>query len=261
MGDPLTIVTISDHETHKPLKLQGQWSERQVRFLLNDGVSSWTCFYNLDTDLDESRMSLLNLDEEQYFQNLKSALGTRTKESEFRYTFSNDRLTWAKEVPSMGKDFVVEYGQLEMTRVTESGELVKSLLDSYGKVLEELSASVERYKRLEQDYNDINSAFEDTCRLKAEMETNLYTKFALLLNEKKEYVRRVTGNEPSEDFGPKPSPEKISHSPTKTRTESLADFATRIRKNDNSDEERPAKKAMLDPAPGTSTDSFQEMEF
>uniref|UniRef100_A0A0A9YGW1 DNA repair protein XRCC4 n=2 Tax=Lygus hesperus TaxID=30085 RepID=A0A0A9YGW1_LYGHE len=256
MSSELTIVTIIDSSSGKVLKLQGKWTGNDVQLLINDGASSWTGRFNLD-EVEEETLSQLELERNQYLERMKSALGTTTVNSKYRYTFEDDSLMWAKIVTP---DFSVLHGRITFRPVAASshGELVRSLLDSYGSVLEELSESVARYNRLEREYQEINSSFEDCCRIKTEMESTLYTKFAMILNEKKEYVRRVTGEYPTENFGPKPSSDTKSCSSRDITTVSWEDFSKVVKRDASASGERPSKKLMLEPQASTSRDSLDD---
>lgn len=95
------------------------------------------------------------------------------------------------------------------------------------------------------------------------MESALYTKFALILNEKKEYVCRVTGQNPTESFGPKPVHSKPSESDMDDKnvaSVTLRDFSKMIKRDSSASGERPSKKQMIEQQPGPSWDR-EDMEF
>ncbi|KAF6202068.1 hypothetical protein GE061_004465 [Apolygus lucorum] len=257
MASELTIVTIIESSSGKVLKLQGKWIGNDVQILINDGASSWTGKFSLD-EVDDETLSELQLERDQYLERMKSALGTTTVNSKYKYTFEDDSLTWAKIVTP---DFHVLHGRISLIPVAASshGELVRSLLDSYGSVLEELSESVARYNRLEREYQEINSAFEDCCRIKTEMESTLYAKFAMILNEKKEYVRRVTGKQPTENFGPPLSSESKTETSRDATTVSWRDFSKVVKRDITDPGERPSKKPMLEPLASCSRDETMEL--
>lgn len=184
----------------KPHFLQISW-EKNIGFgfavILSDGLSAWSGkVSNEEVSKDAADMEM---EREKYVDELKKALTTGVEQtSKYIFDFSKDDLEddcYVFSYDKILKDVVFRLGSLKLRNVPNPVGVVTDLI-SYclndSAALRDQNEHLQRENnRLLSDWNDMQGQLEAWVRLKEELEQDLYTRFTLVLNEKKAKIRSL----------------------------------------------------------------------
>ncbi|NXR58937.1 XRCC4 protein, partial [Rhadina sibilatrix] len=140
----------------------------------------------------------IEMDREKYVEELRKALIAR-EESAGKYNFviSRDEQSRACHFSYERnlKDGSFRLGSLKLQEVPSSAEAVKELigycLDSLGNLQAKTEHLQRENERLVSNWSDVEKRLEKCVEAKEELEADLYSKFVLVLNEKKAKIRNL----------------------------------------------------------------------
>ncbi|XP_078539378.1 DNA repair protein XRCC4 [Lissotriton helveticus] len=184
----------------KPHFLQISW-EKDIGFgfavILSDGLSAWSGkVSNEEVSKDAADMEM---EREKYVDELKKALIKGTAQtSKYVFDFSKYDVEDDCYIFSYDKnlkDVVFRLGSLKLRNVPNPVRFVTDLI-SYclndSAALREQNEHLQRENnRLLSDWNDMQGQLEAWVRSKEELEQDIYTRFTLVLNEKKAKIRTL----------------------------------------------------------------------
>uniref|UniRef100_A0A8C3QT57 DNA repair protein XRCC4 n=1 Tax=Cyanoderma ruficeps TaxID=181631 RepID=A0A8C3QT57_9PASS len=164
--------------------------------LLSDCQCAWT---GTVSEADISREAAdIEMDREKYVAELRKALIAR-EESAGKYNFVISRdeqnktchFSYEKNL----KDGSFRLGSLKLQEVPSPAEMVKELicycLDNLGKLQANTKHLQRENERLFSDWRDVEKRLEKCVEAKEELEADLYSRFVLVLNEKKAKIRNL----------------------------------------------------------------------
>ncbi|XP_010876472.2 DNA repair protein XRCC4 isoform X2 [Esox lucius] len=246
---PVTVREIHvSSESEISYFLQVEWKGRDLGsgflLMLTDGQNSWRGEVSEDAVMEEAEE--LEMQTDRYIQDLQEALtGTGSSSSDYSFTLTSDpspgvNMTLAYEKVQMEISF--RLGSVLLCEVPEPVEEVRTLLThglELGTKLQKHNQSLkEENHRLKQELQHINAEMQRYVKGKETLESELYSRFVLVLNEKKAKIRCLKENithleETREDRGSS-SGKRMKQSTVETREEEEDMYGA------STDEEEPA---------------------
>ncbi|XP_025071706.1 DNA repair protein XRCC4 isoform X1 [Alligator sinensis] len=177
---------------------------------LSDGQSAWT---GTVSEAEISREAAdMEMEREKYVEELRKALVLEARPANiYNFDISKDEenadyfhFSYEKNL----KDFSFRLGSLKLQKVSAPAEVIQELISYCLDCIARLHAKNEHLQkeneRLRSDWNDVQGRLEKCVEAKEELETDLYQRFVLVLNEKKAKIRNLQkllkeAKEPTED--------------------------------------------------------------
>ncbi|XP_019387867.1 PREDICTED: DNA repair protein XRCC4 [Crocodylus porosus] len=177
---------------------------------LSDGQSAWT---GTVSEAEISREAAdMEMEREKYVEELRKALVLEARPANiYNFDISKDeenadyfRFSYEKNL----KDVSFRLGSLKLQKVSAPAEVIQELISYCLDCIARLHAKNEHLQkeneRLQSDWNDVQGRLEKCVAAKEELETDLYQRFVLVLNEKKAKIRNLQkllkeAKEPTED--------------------------------------------------------------
>ncbi|KAG8598416.1 hypothetical protein GDO81_002608 [Engystomops pustulosus] len=165
---------------------------------LCDGHHAWLGEVSKE-DLSKEAMDM-EMEHPKYIEELKKALISGPQTSS-KYSFD---LVEDDENPAMCcftyektlRDISFKLGSLKLRNAPDPAGIIKELIDYCLNFATELHSRNEHLlkenERLRQDWNDMHEQLDKFVKSKEELEQDLYTRFTLVLNEKKAKIRNLT---------------------------------------------------------------------
>lgn len=159
---------------------------------LTDGQSAWT------GTVSESAISQeaddMAMEKEKYVDELKKALVSGAGPADaYKFNFSKESCHFSFEKNL--KDVSFRLGSFNLEKVTSPAEVIRKLICDCLDTIAENQAKNEHLQkeneRLLRDWNDVQGRFEKCVNAKENLETDLYKRFILVLNEKKAKIRSL----------------------------------------------------------------------
>ncbi|XP_016065821.1 PREDICTED: DNA repair protein XRCC4 [Miniopterus natalensis] len=159
---------------------------------LIDGQSAWTgtvCESVISQEADDMAM-----EKEKYVEELKKALVSGAGPADaYKFNFSKESCHFSFEKKL--KDVSFRLGSFNLEKVASPAEVIRKLIcDCLDTIAENQTKNEHLQKeneRLLRDWNDIQGRFEKCVSAKEAVETDLYKRFILVLNEKKAKIRNL----------------------------------------------------------------------
>ncbi|KAJ7988403.1 hypothetical protein DPEC_G00323180 [Dallia pectoralis] len=184
--------------------LRVEWRGRDLGsgflLLLTDGQNAWRGEVSEDAVREEAEE--LEMPTDRYIQDLQQALtGTGASATDYSFTLTSNpslvaNMTLAYEKVQMDISFCL--GSVLLCEVPEPVEEVRALLThglECGTTLQNHNRSLmEENLRLKQELQHINSEMQRYISGKETLESELYSRFVLVLNEKKAKIRSLQKN-------------------------------------------------------------------
>ncbi|XP_052800293.1 DNA repair protein XRCC4-like isoform X2 [Mya arenaria] len=230
------VVTKDGEECFLLTKLRNEGQDGFDLTICHDG-KVWSGTVSED-DLD-SLSTKLKMDYKKYVKQTVEALTSVSDTDSFLYQLTSDKngveFAWKKHV----EDITFQLGSARLKSRPDSAVLIKKIFIHCITGMEELKTRIQRLEtdneRLSLERMNALKRLEKCVVAKEELENDLYSKFALILNSKKEKIRQLKGAE--DDVG---KTRKRSRSPEQETTQSLA--ATSAEEPDTDDEKPKAKR-------------------
>ncbi|XP_069348407.1 DNA repair protein XRCC4 isoform X2 [Eulemur rufifrons] len=159
---------------------------------LTDGQSAWT------GTVSESEISQeaddMAMEKEKYIDELRKALVSRAGPADaYKFNFSKESSHFSFEKNL--KDVSFRLGSFNLEKVESPAEVIRELICYCLDTIAENQAKNEHLQkeneRLLRDWNDVQGRFEKCVSAKEALETDLYKRFILVLNEKKTKIRSL----------------------------------------------------------------------
>ncbi|KAM6227150.1 DNA repair protein XRCC4 isoform 1-T4 [Spheniscus humboldti] len=179
--------------------LQVSWEEdlgTGFGVILSDGQCAWT---GTVSEAEISREAAdMEMNREKYVEELKKAL-IAGEESAGKYNFAISRdeenmecyFSYERNL----KDASFRLGSLKLQKVSSPAEVVKELigycLDCLGRLQVKNEHLQKENERLFSNWSDAEKRLEKCVEAKEELESDLYNRFILVLNEKKAKIRNL----------------------------------------------------------------------
>ncbi|XP_006913258.1 DNA repair protein XRCC4 isoform X1 [Pteropus alecto] len=159
---------------------------------LTDCQSAWTgtvCESMILQEADDMAM-----EKEKYVDELRKALVTRAGPADaYKFNFSKESCHFSFEKNL--KDVSFRLGSFNLEKVASPAEVIRELICDCLDTITENQAKNEHLQkeneRLLRDWNDVQKRFEKCVDAKEAVETDLYKRFILVLNEKKAKIRSL----------------------------------------------------------------------
>ncbi|XP_012639833.2 DNA repair protein XRCC4 isoform X1 [Microcebus murinus] len=159
---------------------------------LTDGQSAWT------GTVSESEISQeaddMAMEKEKYIDELRKALVSRAGPADtYKFNFSKESAHFSFEKNL--KDISFRLGSFNLEKVESPAKVIRELICYCLDTIAENQAKNEHLQkeneRLLRDWNDVQGRFEKCVSAKEALETDLYKRFILVLNEKKTKIRSL----------------------------------------------------------------------
>ncbi|XP_055968511.1 DNA repair protein XRCC4 isoform X1 [Sorex fumeus] len=159
---------------------------------LTDGQSAWT------GTVSESQISQeaedMAMEKEKYVDELRKALVSEAGPADtYKFNFSKELCHFSFEKNL--KDVSFRLGSFDVEKVASPADVIRELICDCLDTIAENQAKNEHLQkeneRLLRDWNDVQSRFEKCVNAKESVENDLYTRFILVLNEKKAKIRSL----------------------------------------------------------------------
>ncbi|XP_064163141.1 DNA repair protein XRCC4-like [Anguilla rostrata] len=206
-------ISVSNRPGHS-FFLKVAWREQLGRgftVILSDGVSAWDGKVSASDVIRESEEMEIQM--EKYVQDLQLALTEEGQQAK-GYTFHLSPDSAQSGVLHLSyekaqKDISFRLGSVELQPVAEPCEVIKALISHGLERSGQLQASSlhlrEQNQRLREEQDHMTAEMDRYVHGKDRLEKELYSRFALVLNEKKAKIRSLTEKiqELEEDLGKK----------------------------------------------------------
>ncbi|KAJ8286709.1 hypothetical protein GJAV_G00042350 [Gymnothorax javanicus] len=194
--------------------LKVEWEEdlgTGFTVILCDGISAWDGQVSVDDVIRESEE--MDMQVERYVQDLQLALTERGQQAEgYSFHLSPDsarsgvlQLSYEK----VQKDFLFRLGSVELQPVVEPSEVIKELISfGLGRSRQLQTSNLhlqEENSCLREEQDRMTAEMDRYVRGKEHLEKELYSRFIVVLNEKKAKIRGLMGKikQLEEDLGEK----------------------------------------------------------
>ncbi|XP_059949102.1 DNA repair protein XRCC4 isoform X4 [Mesoplodon densirostris] len=159
---------------------------------LTDGQSAWTgtvCESEISQEADDMAM-----EKEKYVDELRKALVSGAGPTDtYKFNFWKESCHFSFEKNL--KDVSFRLGSFNLQKVANPAEVIRELICHCLDTTAENQAKNEHLQkeneRLLRDWNDVQGRFEKYVSAKEALETDLYKRFILVLNEKKAKIRSL----------------------------------------------------------------------
>ncbi|XP_069792405.1 DNA repair protein XRCC4 isoform X3 [Narcine bancroftii] len=138
------------------------------------------------------------MDREKYVEDLRRALTTweeKTKNYSFDFIKDSDRNAFLFSYEKVSQDISFKLGSVELQEVADSTEIIKEVINfvlHYNADLRNQNDRLQQEnKRLLCEHNNSLEELEKYVRAKEDLEQDLYSRFILVLNEKKAKIRQL----------------------------------------------------------------------
>ncbi|XP_066237889.1 DNA repair protein XRCC4 isoform X1 [Saccopteryx leptura] len=160
--------------------------------ILTDGQSAWTgtvCESAISQEADDMAM-----EKEKYVDELRKALVSGAGPAD-AYTFNFSKESGHFSFEKNLKDVSFKLGSFNLEKVASPAEVIRRLICYCLDTIADNQAKNEHLRkeneRLLRDWNDVQGRFERCVSAKETVETDLYKRFVLVLNEKKAKIRSL----------------------------------------------------------------------
>ncbi|XP_048187021.1 DNA repair protein XRCC4 [Perognathus longimembris pacificus] len=160
--------------------------------ILTDGHSAWTGKVSASEISQEAED--MAMEQEKYVDELGKALvsGAGSMDTyKFNFSKESSHLTLEKSL----KDISFRLGSFNLEKVANTAEVIREIICYCLDTIAENQAKNEHLQkeneRLLRDWNDIQGRFEKCVNAKEALESDLYKRFILVLNEKKTKIRSL----------------------------------------------------------------------
>ncbi|XP_026574534.1 DNA repair protein XRCC4 isoform X1 [Pseudonaja textilis] len=164
--------------------------------ILSDGQSSWTG--RVSEEKISREAADMEMKQEKYVEELKKVLLFDQFSDTYRFDISKKEIngesihfSYEKNL----KDVTFRLGSLKLQRVTNSPEVIRELIIHCLDCVKELHAKNDHLQkeneRLLNNLGDMQEQLQKCVEAKEELETDLYKRFVLVLNEKKTKIRSL----------------------------------------------------------------------
>ncbi|XP_074240219.1 DNA repair protein XRCC4 isoform X2 [Saimiri boliviensis] len=175
--------------------LQVSWEktlESGFVLILTDGHSAWTGTVS-ESEISEEADDMA-MDKGKYVGELRKALVSGAGPADvYKYDFSKETCHFFFEKNL--KDVSFRLGSFNLEKVENPAEVIRELICYCLDTIAENQAKNEHLQkeneRLLRDWNDVQGRFEKCVSAKEALETDLYKRFILVLNEKKTKIRSL----------------------------------------------------------------------
>ncbi|CAB1332556.1 unnamed protein product [Coregonus sp. 'balchen'] len=247
----------SESETSYFLRVE--WRGRDLGsgflLLLTDGLNAWRGEVSEDGVREEAEE--LEMQTDRYIQDLQQALtGTEPSSTDYSFTLTYNpgpvtNMTLAYE--KVQRDISFRLGSVLLCKIPEPVEEVRALLThglERGTALQNHNHLLkEENHRLKQELQHINAELQRYVSGKETLESELYSRFILVLNEKKAKIRSLQENlthlQETREEGESSSPGKRTKKTTGQTREEEDEYEA-------STDEDQSQPASLEPTQGTS---------
>ncbi|XP_061043956.1 DNA repair protein XRCC4 isoform X1 [Eubalaena glacialis] len=159
---------------------------------LTDGQAAWTgtvCESEISQEADDMAM-----EKEKYVDELRKALVSGAGPTDtYKFNFSKESCHFSFEKNL--RDVSFRLGSFNLEKVANPSEVIRELICHCLDTIAENQAKNEHLQkeneRLLRDWNDVQGRFEKYVSAKEALETDLYKRFILVLNEKKAKIRSL----------------------------------------------------------------------
>lgn len=186
---------------------------------LTDGQSAWTGTVS-ESEISQEAEDMA-MEKEKYVEELRKALVLQAEPVDtYKFNFSKESCHFSFEKNL--KDVSFRLGSFKVENVASPADVIREIIcDCLDTVAENQAKNEHLQKeneRLLRDWNDVQSQFEKCVNAKETVENDLYTKFILVLNEKKAKIRSLRKRlSEIQELG-----EKIEH---KSETDTFAEMS------------------------------------
>lgn len=159
---------------------------------ITDGQSVWTgTVFESEISQEANDMAM---EKEKYVDELRKALVSDAGPADtYKFNFSKESCHFSFEKNL--KDVSFRLGSFNLEKVSSPAEVIRKLIcDCLDNIAENQAKNEHLQKeneRLLRDWNDVEERFEKCVRAKEAVETDLYKRFILVLNEKKAKIRSL----------------------------------------------------------------------
>ncbi|XP_037386334.2 DNA repair protein XRCC4 isoform X2 [Talpa occidentalis] len=159
---------------------------------LTDGQSVWTGTV-VESEISQEADDMA-MEKEKYVDELRKALVSGAGPADkYKFNFSKESCHFSFEKNL--KDVSFRLGSFNLEKVANPAEVIRKLIcDCLDNITENQAKNEHLQKeneRLLRDWNDVQVRFEKCVRAKEDLETDLYKRFILVLNEKKAKIRNL----------------------------------------------------------------------
>ncbi|XP_014291236.1 DNA repair protein XRCC4 [Halyomorpha halys] len=173
------------------LRLQTHWRVKEseinsLNILLVCNNAVWKG--SINRWMLEEKAHDLNLQCNDYCDSLKYVFGSPWGPKNDILNFNDGVLSWQKILKSGA---FISFGDFSLNMIEDSGllaDIISSLVDSYHLWREKFEVLSEKNSDIQKGWDDLKQYTEKMIQSKNQMETNLYVKFAAILNEKKSKI-------------------------------------------------------------------------
>uniref|UniRef100_A0A8C5KK89 DNA repair protein XRCC4 n=2 Tax=Jaculus jaculus TaxID=51337 RepID=A0A8C5KK89_JACJA len=159
---------------------------------LTDGHSAWTGTV-CESEISQEAVDMA-MEKEKYVEELRRAL-TAGAEAPGAYKFSFSEESAQLSCDKNLQDVSFRLGSFSLDKVPNPSEVIRELICYCLDTITEKQAKNEHLQkeneRLLRDWNDVQGRFEKCVSAKEALETDLYERFILVLNEKKTKIRSL----------------------------------------------------------------------
>lgn len=163
------------------------------QLLLTDGEDAWKGEVS-QTDLYEEAKEL-EIENEKYLQDLHQALSGTECSASYSFSLINSDTSVSLAFEKVQKDISFRLGTVSLTALSDPAEAVRDLLIyslEKGNSLEGQNNRLEEQnQQLRKEHQRITTQLKQFSKVKEALETELYSRFVFVLNEKKGKIRSL----------------------------------------------------------------------
>ncbi|CAJ1069945.1 DNA repair protein XRCC4 isoform X2 [Xyrichtys novacula] len=176
---------------------KGQSLRSGFKLLLTDGQDAWRGEVSEAAVQEEAEE--LEMQTERYIQDLQQALTEKDSSSMYSFSLTPSSPTGSSSVTlayeKVQKDICFQLGSVELTAVSEPAEAVREILIhslQKGNTLQQHNHKLEEEnQRLRREQQRVTAEMKRYAGGKEALEAELYSRFVLVLNEKKAKIRSL----------------------------------------------------------------------
>jgi len=154
--------------------------------------------FTVNVTMEELRLKAqeIDMEYEKYNNLFKEAIGVKSSTNQFSYSLKEDqdicKFCWKQSLDG-GMKF--QLGSIDLAKENEESKNILTIFDSLSTQLLELKKENEELLsnklKIENDQKRMNKRLESYAEYKNDIEKHLYSKFSLVLNEKKDKIREL----------------------------------------------------------------------
>ncbi|KAJ8674518.1 hypothetical protein QAD02_005780 [Eretmocerus hayati] len=185
----ICIVKNAKDCTREELVISSEWTDSQLRMMIIKD-SSVVVTGEMPYSQFDQQVKYFDKDVKDYIKWMQDILGGQTDGIDF--SLDEDKLTWIKKSsPDSKKSCIL--GRIRVNEATKINaiQILRDSVIRNSKLQKTISSSNKTIEVLEKENSILREDFEAAIEVKSKMETTLYTRFALILNEKKARMREL----------------------------------------------------------------------